>query len=149
MYGETLTDSIALLVGGSLGASSEGGTVVVGRDNRTSGESLARALAEGVLAAGGNVLDLGVVTTPCVACLTAAKGAFAGAMISASHNPPSYNGIKIFGADGRKLSADREEEIEARISEAALACAETRGRVLPADGAVARDADRVKPAART
>ena len=67
VYGETLTDSIALLVGGSLGASSEGGTVVVGRDNRTSGESLARALAEGVLAAGGNVLDLGVVTTPCVA----------------------------------------------------------------------------------
>lgn len=148
VYGETLTDSIALLVGGSLGASSEGGTVVVGRDNRTSGESLARALAEGVLAAGGNVLDLGVVTTPCVACLTAAKGAFAGAMISASHNPPSYNGIKIFGADGRKLSADREEEIEARLSEAALACAETRGRMLPAEGAVALYADKVKSAGR-
>lgn len=148
VYGETLTDSIALLVGGSLGASSEGGTVVVGRDNRTSGESLARALAEGVLAAGGNVLDLGVVTTPCVACLTAAKGAFAGAMISASHNPPSYNGIKIFGADGRKLSAVREEEIEARVSEAALACAETRGRMLPSEGAVALYADKVKSAGR-
>ena len=55
VYGESLTDSIALLVGGSLGLSSKGGTVVVGRDNRLSGESLARALAEGVLAAGGNV----------------------------------------------------------------------------------------------
>ncbi len=148
VYGESLTDSTALLVGGSLGLSSKGGTVVVGRDNRLSGESLARALAEGVLAAGGNVLDLGVVTTPCVAYLTAEKGAFAGAMISASHNPPAYNGIKIFAADGRKLPADREAEIETRIAEASLTCAKTRGKMLSSRGATELYADKVKSAGR-
>lgn len=148
VYGETLTDSVALLVGGSLGLSSRGGLVVVGRDNRTSGESLARALAEGVLAAGGNVLDLGVVTTPCVACVTAAKGAFAGAMISASHNPPAYNGIKVFGSDGRKLPADRENEIERHLAEAKLVCAEKRGSALSAAGAFDLYADKVKSVGR-
>lgn len=110
VYGEELTDGLAMLVGNSLGIFSGKGTVVVGRDTRTSGENLVRALAEGALAAGCNVVDLGVVTTPCVAFVTRETGANFGVMVSASHNPPRYNGIKLFAGDGRKLSRERKRQ---------------------------------------
>ena len=67
VYGEDLTDGLAMLAGNSLGMSADGGTVVVGRDTRASGANLSRALAEGVLSAAANVVGLGVVNTPCVA----------------------------------------------------------------------------------
>ena len=135
VYGEDLTDGLALLVGNSLGLSAKGGLVVIGRDNRVSGANLARALSEGVLAASGNVLDVGVVPTPCVAYVTANTGASAGVMISASHNPPRYNGIKIFGSDGRKINAQQETCVEKHIAEATLAYSPYRGKVLPVEGA--------------
>lgn len=136
VYGEDLTDGLAMLVGNSLGHSAKGGLVVVGRDNRTSGENLSRALGEGVLAASGNVLDVGIVPTPCVAYVTANTGAAFGVMLSASHNPARYNGIKIFGADGKKLGREQEITIEKHISEAKLCYAHTRGNVLPVAGAI-------------
>lgn len=134
VYGEDLTDGLAMLVGNSLGLSAAGGTVVIGRDNRTSGENLSRALAEGVLAAAGNVIDLGVVTTPCVSYVTRKQKAFAGVMVSASHNPPRYNGIKIFGGDGRKLAKEKESAVERHIADAKLCYAEYRGDILPSGG---------------
>lgn len=134
VYGEELTDGLAMLVGNALGIFSGKGTVVVGRDTRTSGENLARALAEGALAAGCNVVDLGVVTTPCVAFVTRETGANFGVMVSASHNPPRYNGIKLFAGDGRKLSREKEAAVERHIAEAKLSYAEFRGEKLPSCG---------------
>ncbi|KRN27677.1 glmM protein [Lactobacillus selangorensis] len=86
--------------------------VLVARDTRISGQMLESALIAGLLSAGVEVLSLGVITTPAVAYLIRAQGATAGIMISASHNPAKFNGIKFFGSDGYKLSDDEEEEIE-------------------------------------
>ena len=86
--------------------------VLVSRDTRISGEMLENALVAGLLSVGIEVLRLGVVTTPGVAYLVRAQDADAGVMITASHNPIKYNGIKYFGGDGFKLSDDLEYEIE-------------------------------------
>ena len=86
--------------------------VAVGRDPRASGEMLEAALVAGVCSAGGDAVSLGVVPTPGVAFLTLALGADSGAVISASHNPVSDNGIKFFGGDGYKLTDAEEERIE-------------------------------------
>lgn len=86
--------------------------VLVSRDTRISGQMLENALVAGLLSVGIEVLRLGVVTTPGVAYLVRAQEADAGVMITASHNPIQYNGIKYFGSDGFKLSDDLEYEIE-------------------------------------
>ena len=87
-------------------------TVVIGRDTRLSGEMLQAALAGGLMAGGADVVLLGVIPTPAVAYLTVQKKAAAGVVISASHNPYEFNGIKIFGPEGYKLTDDEEDEIE-------------------------------------
>ncbi|HAK93730.1 MAG TPA: phosphoglucosamine mutase [Planctomycetes bacterium] len=89
-----------------------GGTVCLARDTRRSGPFLASALAAGLLGEGLKVLDLGVLPTPGCAALTRRYGAAAGIVISASHNPASDNGIKVFNAEGGKLSADEETQLE-------------------------------------
>lgn len=89
---------------------------VVGRDPRASGEMLEAAVVAGLTSAGVDVLNVGVLPTPAVAYLTANLDAALGVMISASHNPMPDNGIKIFGAGGRKLSDDAEDRIEAAIA---------------------------------
>ena len=76
---------------------------LVGRDPRDSGVWLEEALVGGIHDAGGDVLRVGVEPTPAIAFLTIDAGADAGVVISASHNPPEYNGIKFFGPDGMKL----------------------------------------------
>jgi phosphoglucosamine mutase len=88
---------------------------VVGRDPRESGVWLEEALVEGILAAGGEILRAGVEPTPAIAFLTIDRGADAGVMISASHNPPEYNGIKVFGPNGMKLPDAVEDRIEAAL----------------------------------
>lgn len=88
---------------------------VIGRDTRRSGPMLAAALAAGICSAGGDVVDLGVVTTPAVAYVTKYLGAAFGVMISASHNPAPDNGIKFFSADGFKLPDAAEDRLEALV----------------------------------
>ena len=90
-------------------------TFVIGRDTRVSGPILEDALVEGILAGGGNVIRAGVVPTPAVAVLTAELGVECGVVISASHNPPEDNGIKLFGFRGFKLSDRLEDAIEAEL----------------------------------
>ncbi len=94
--------------------------IVLGRDTRVSGPMLAAALTAGVTAMGGIVLDGDELPTPGVAYLTRRLGAHAGVVISASHNPFSDNGIKVFGADGFKLSDALEAEIEALLGDGSL-----------------------------
>ncbi|TBR24395.1 phosphoglucosamine mutase [bacterium] len=93
--------------------------VLLGRDTRGSGPALARSLADGFKAAGVRTVDLGVVPTPAVSYLTPRRGALCGVVVSASHNPPEFNGIKFFGPDGRKSSPDVEGEVERRFAAAA------------------------------
>jgi phosphoglucosamine mutase len=90
-------------------------TIVVGRDPRTSGIWLQEALVEGIGQAGGDAWLAGVQPTPAIAFMTVDLGASAGAMISASHNPASDNGIKFFSRDGMKLPDALEDEIEASL----------------------------------
>jgi phosphoglucosamine mutase len=91
-------------------------TFVIGRDPRESGEWLEDAITEGIREAGGDVILAGVEPTPAIAYLTVDLGASSGVVISASHNPPAYNGIKFFAATGMKLPDDLEDEIEAVIA---------------------------------
>lgn len=90
-------------------------TIVIGKDTRMSSDVLEAALCAGICAAGGDALCLGVVPTPAVAYLVQKRGAQAGVMISASHNSAEFNGVKIFGGDGYKITDDTEALIEAFI----------------------------------
>ena len=114
--------------------------VAVGRDTRASGEFLQAALVAGICSAGGDTILLGVTTTPAVAFLTLDLGATAGAVISASHNPAEYNGIKFFGPNGYKLPDELEDRIESLLDREDEPRPSGRdvGRVLPKEGSMER-----------
>ena len=115
IVGEDLTHELALKVG-EAAAYVLGGkkdiVVLVGRDTRISGQMLSASLSAGLMSQGAKVIDLGVVPTPAVSYLVEKYGATMGAMISASHNPSEYNGIKLFNNEGFKLPDATENEIE-------------------------------------
>jgi phosphoglucosamine mutase len=113
IVGEELTAELVERLGRAAALWSGGGRVFVGRDTRESGPMLERAFAEGVASAGGNAVLGGVLPTPAVALLSLDLGA----VISASHNPPEYNGVKFFDRDGQKLTDAEEEVIEALLDE--------------------------------
>lgn len=91
------------------------GPIILGQDSRNSSDMLAMALSAGLTAAGLEVWYLGLCPTPCVAYLSSITNAIGGIMISASHNPPEDNGIKIFDSQGGKLSKALQGEIEAGL----------------------------------
>lgn len=133
--GELLSASLALQVGCWAGLvlrtqSRTPGPVIVGQDSRNSSDMLATALGVGLATAGLEVWHLGLCPTPSVAHLTSVSNAVGGVMISASHNPPEDNGIKIFGPDGTKLPQVWQQQIEAglRGTEAFPASHQARGR---------------------
>ncbi|WP_462134925.1 phosphoglucosamine mutase [Slackia piriformis] len=97
-----------------------GKTIVLGKDTRKSGDMLEAAVVAGITSAGGDALLAGVIPTPAVALLTRELHADGGIVISASHNPPEYNGIKFFDAQGFKLPDAVEDEIEQFIAEGGL-----------------------------
>src|SRR5436309_5090200 len=111
VVGETLTAELVERLGSAATEWSGRGRVFLGRDTRASGPELEEAFARGIVSAGGNAVLGGVLPTPAVALLALDLGV----VVSASHNPPEYNGIKIFDRDGRKLSDAAEEEIEAKL----------------------------------
>jgi len=107
---------IGSALGGILKQAAGPPRVVVGKDTRESNEWISRALASGLAAAGAQVVDAGVITTPGVAFLTRHHGFSAGVVVSASHNPYEDNGIKILSSGGTKLGAAEELEIERRLA---------------------------------
>jgi phosphoglucosamine mutase len=109
-------------------------TFVVGRDPRASGEWLEDALVEGIREAGGETFIASIEPTPAIAFLTTDLGASSGVVISASHNPPEYNGIKFFDSMGSKLPDDAEDEIEAALSDASERPARVGGTSPIGDG---------------
>ncbi len=134
VYGRELTEELVARLGSAFARWCGGAPVLVGRDTRASGVSLERALAEGLAAGGSDVALGGVLPTPAVALL--ADGA--GAVVSASHNPAEYNGVKLFAA-GTKLTDEQEEDVEALLDGAGLAA----GAVTAVDGLARRYADLV------
>lgn len=116
-----LTPELALRLGSAavqvLARDNSRPLLLVGRDTRLSGGMLEAALVAGICSSGGRVELLGVVPTPAVACLVRSRGADAGVMISASHNPADDNGIKFFHRDGFKLPDDVEHEMERLVED--------------------------------
>ena len=108
VVGEDLTPELVEQLGMAATLWSGRGRVFVGRDTRASGEELEEAFARGVVAGGGSAVLAGVLPTPAVALLRLDLGV----VMTASHNPPEYNGVKFFDADGQKLTDGAEEEIE-------------------------------------
>uniref|UniRef100_A0A7C9N9D7 Phosphoglucosamine mutase n=1 Tax=Muribaculaceae bacterium Z82 TaxID=2304548 RepID=A0A7C9N9D7_9BACT len=94
----------------------QGSTILIGKDTRKSGDMLEASVAAGVMSMGGTALLAGVIPTPAIALLVRELSCDGGVMISASHNPPEYNGIKLFDGRGFKLPDAVEDEIEAFVA---------------------------------
>jgi len=105
-----LTWHTAFKLGRAMGIHlSKGLPLCVGKDPRASGDMLEASLAAGITSAGGDVVRFGVITTPGLSFLVKELGMGGGVMISASHNPAEYNGLKVFGRDGKKIPDSLEE----------------------------------------
>ncbi len=111
-YGDNLDAALAYKVGLAIVAYFGKGEVVVGRDTRVSGPEIEESLIAGLKRGGADVLRVGILPTPAIARTAIQNGALCGIVISASHNPPEYNGIKIFDGNGVKLSEEQEGSIE-------------------------------------
>lgn len=108
---EQLTPLVATRYVAALASALPSGTVVIGRDGRSSGRMLAAAVSATLAAHGFDVIDLGPAATPTVGIQVRELKAVAGVQISASHNPKEYNGLKLFGADGRILTKQAGEKV--------------------------------------
>ena len=125
VVGESMTPGLVLRIGQALG-SMRPGTIAVGRDTRTSGPMLVHALKAGLMAVGCTVVDCGVLPTPALQYIVRDTFA-AGAMITASHNPPEYNGVKIIEHDGTEMGDTEVIALEGRLVREEYALAGWRG----------------------
>jgi phosphomannomutase/phosphoglucomutase len=126
--GKTLTPEVMTLLGRAIGSEAyEHGqqTVILGRDCRESGAALAEALAQGLRASGRDVVDLGMVPTPLLYFATRFLGSDCGVMVTGSHNPPEYNGLKL-ELGGEAVNGERLQALARRVE---------RGDLLQGDGA--------------
>src|SRR5215218_7808706 len=114
VVGELVTPELVERLGRAAALWIGAGNVFIGRDTRASGVELEDAFARGVVSAGGAAVVAGVLPTPAVALLALDLGV----VISASHNPPEYNGVKFFDGQGRKLTDEAEEQIEQLLAAA-------------------------------
>ncbi|WP_418283994.1 phosphopentomutase/phosphoglucosamine mutase [Halorubrum sp. DTA46] len=113
--GETVTAGLALEISRAVAVDAD--RIVVGRDARDSGRALVDAVAAGAVECGADVIDLGVAATPTVARAIAARDAGAGIVVTASHNPPEDNGIKLWTPSGQAFDTAQQDEIERRIED--------------------------------
>ncbi|HQP50023.1 MAG TPA: phosphoglucosamine mutase, partial [Spirochaetota bacterium] len=104
IVGETLTPELVNAVGRAFAAFVKGGTVVVGRDSRCTGEAISLGLQSSLMLAGCDVVDIGIVPTPTVQLVVEDLGAKGGIVISASHNPIEWNAFKLVGPSGLFLN---------------------------------------------
>jgi len=104
------------------------GNILIGRDTRPSGPGLSAALAAGIRSGGATPINLGVIPTPGLAAVVAADAEVAcGVVVTASHNPAEYNGLKVIGRDGRKVPDALERELERMIDERLAAASAESG----------------------
>ncbi len=117
-FNEELTYSLAYKVGYALGSTLEKeGPILIGKDTRISGDTLLQAITQGINESGKKFLNLGICPTPAIPFLIKKENLSSGIMISASHNPPEYNGIKIFDHNGQKITRYFENKIQKLIEE--------------------------------
>lgn len=117
VVGDTITDEIVREVGRAIGSEcldSDQHRVIVARDGRTSGQELVQALTDGLLSTGVDVIDIGMVPTPVLYFATHYLGSNSGVMVTGSHNPPDYNGLKIV-LNGETLYGDAIQTLRRRI----------------------------------
>jgi len=117
-FNEEITYSLAYKVGYALGSTLEKkNPILIGRDTRISGDILLQALTQGINESGKKFINLGICPTPAIPFLIQQENLSSGIMISASHNPPEYNGIKIFDHNGQKITKYFENKIQKLIEE--------------------------------
>jgi len=117
-FNEEITYSLAYKVGYALGANLESNNpILIGRDTRVSGDILLQAITQGINKSGKKFINLGICPTPAIPFLIKQENLSSGVMISASHNPPEYNGIKIFDHNGQKITKNFESKIQKIIEE--------------------------------
>ncbi len=117
-FNEEITYSLAFKVGYALGSNLKNNhPILIGRDTRVSGDILLQAITKGLNASGKKFINLGICPTPAIPFLIKQKNLSSGIMISASHNPPEYNGIKIFDQNGQKIDKNFEFKIQKLIEE--------------------------------
>ncbi|MBN1857521.1 MAG: hypothetical protein JW846_11290 [Dehalococcoidia bacterium] len=132
IVGTDITAEVCARVGLALGTFlGRGSHVCLARDSRLSGPLVAGWLTEALVAAGLDVVDLGMVPTPVLAAITRMGGHDAGVMVTASHNPPAYNGVKLFSREGIGFSRQQERAIEVLCDIGDHASG--RGHVIPCD----------------
>ena len=125
VVGKEMTPDLAMKIGMAI-ATIRPGTIAVGRDTRTSGPALSCAVKAGILACGCDVVDVGILPTPALQYLVS-RYYDAGAMITASHNPPEYNGVKAIDTDGTEMSDEDSIRLEERIFGEDFAVRDWRG----------------------
>ena len=111
VIGESLTPSLLTRFAQAFGTYVGAGTIVIGRDPRTSGEMVKQAVIAGLLSSGCRVIDIGMCPVPTVQLLVRRQGAHGGIAITASHNPAEWNALKFIGSDGLFLNADKAREM--------------------------------------
>ena len=117
-FNEEITYALAYKVGYSLGSNLENNNpILIGRDTRISGNILLQAITRGINESGKKFINLGICPTPAIPFLIKKEKLSSGIMISASHNPPEYNGIKIFDHNGQKITKIFENKIQKLIEE--------------------------------
>jgi len=117
-YNKEITYSLAYKVGYALGSTLEKkNPILIGRDTRISGDILLQAISQGIYESGTKFINLGICPTPAIPFLIKQENLSSGVMISASHNPPEYNGIKIFDHNGQKITKNFESKIQKIIEE--------------------------------
>ena len=114
--GDTITSEFAYNIGSSIGAINKGIRIIVGRDGRVSSRMLVEGMVGGILAGGNSVDDVGEITTPGLQFLVKISGRDAGVIVTASHNPPEYNGFKIVDTDGIEIPRAKEERVEELVA---------------------------------
>jgi len=127
IFNVDLTPKLALQVGLALATYTNAGEIVIGHDTRVSSPLLEHSIISGLLAGGSSVHKLGLIPTPVLAFLTRELKADAGVMITASHNPPEYNGIKLFNSDSTAYNKEEEKEIEEIVSKKSFTRSAWRG----------------------
>ena len=116
VYNKEITYSLAYKVGYALGLTViSNNPILIGKDTRISGEILLQGIAKGINASGKKFINLGICPTPAIPFLIEKENLSGGIMVSASHNPPEYNGLKIFDQNGKKINKNFENKIQQLI----------------------------------
>jgi phosphomannomutase/phosphoglucomutase len=144
---ETLTADMALDLARAVGTVLGPGKAAISRDSRYGGTMFSNAVISGLLSTGCSVVDIGPAPTPALQFMVPKLGCVAGVMITASHNPPEFNGIKVLGANGIEVSREVESQIEDAFNERQFTAVEwdAVGEMFEYDNAIREYVDAIKP----